>query len=199
MANGVYISAAVEGAVDEAVVKKLIAFVGANPGDVYGKRGKDHLREKIRGYNNAARYSPWLVLVDLDTDADCAPPLRNAWLPAQSPLLCFRVAVREVEAWLFSDREQLGRCLSVRQNQIPQDSEAVAHPKIEMVNIARRSRRKDIVADMVPRPEGGRKVGSAYASRLVEFVVSAWRPDVAAARSDSLRRAIECLRRLAAS
>jgi hypothetical protein len=37
----------------------------------------------------------------------------------------------------------------------------------------------------------------AYASRIVEFADNNWRLDVAAERSDSLRRAIACLRRLA--
>ena len=49
------VTAAVEGAVDEAVVRRLVAHVGAVSGDVYGKNGKPHLRQRINGYNNAAR------------------------------------------------------------------------------------------------------------------------------------------------
>ncbi|HXF47064.1 MAG TPA: hypothetical protein VNK91_13190, partial [Burkholderiaceae bacterium] len=60
------ISAAVEGSTDEAIVCKLIAHVGAQPGPVYGRQGKAHLRQKIGGYNRAANHTPWLVLVDLD-------------------------------------------------------------------------------------------------------------------------------------
>lgn len=65
-----------------------------------------------------------------------------------------------------------------------------------MINLARRSRRRDIRADMVPRPESGRSVGPAYASRMIEFVIQRWRPAQAALYAESLRRAIECLRRL---
>lgn len=198
MANGVVISAAVEGIVDEAVIRRLIAHVGATPGDVYGKQGKTFLRQKIAAYNNAARHAPWMVLVDLDGEADCAPPLRAAWLPAPAPMLCFRVAVREVEAWLLSDTECLADFLGVARARIPADPERLNDPKIEMVNIARASRRRDIRADMVPRPESGRLVGAAYSSRLIEFVTQHWRPDQALVQADSLRRAIECLRRLAA-
>lgn len=197
MANGVVISAAVEGIVDEAVIRRLIAHVGATPGDVYGKQGKAFLRQKIAAYNNAARHAPWMVLVDLDNEADCAPPLREAWLPASAPMLCFRVAVREVEAWLLSDTERLADFLSVARARIPSDPERLNDPKIEMVNIARASRRRDIRADMVPRPESGRSVGAAYSSRLIEFVTQHWRPDQALVQADSLRRALECLRRLA--
>ena len=66
------IQAAVEGIVDEAVVRRLIAHAGGQVGPVYGKSGKPALRKKIRGYNNAAHFTPWVVLVDLDNDADCA-------------------------------------------------------------------------------------------------------------------------------
>lgn len=78
----IVITAAVEGIVDEAVVRRLVHHVGATAGDIHGKNGKASLRLRIRGYNNAARFSPWIVVVDLDRDADCAPPLRSDWLPS---------------------------------------------------------------------------------------------------------------------
>lgn len=199
MAGGIVISAAVEGIVDEAVVRKLIAHTGATPGAVYGKEGKASLRKKIADYNSAAQRRPWIVLVDLDRDDDCAPPLRNAWLPQPAPHLCFRVAVREVEAWLLADAERLAGFLSVARSKLPPDPERLADPKTTMVNLARSSRRHAVQEDMVPRKGSGRQVGPAYSSRLIEFVSSSWQPDVAARRSDSLRRAIECLKRLAGS
>lgn len=197
MADGVVISAAVEGVIDEAVMRKLISHVGATPGDVYGKQGKTYLRQKITGYNNAARHAPWTVLVDLNGEAECAPTLRQSWLAAPAPMLCFRVAVREVEAWLLSDAECLADFLGVARRRIPGNVEQLNDPKTEMVNLARNSRRRAIRADMVPRPESGRSVGAAYSSRLIEFVTQYWRPDQALHQADSLRRAINCLRRLA--
>ena len=100
------IRAAVEGATDEAVVQRLIGHSGGQIGSVYGRRASRIARE-IAGYNIAARNGPWFVLVDLDNDADCAPPLRDAWLPDPAPGLCFRVAVRAVEAWLMADPRRL--------------------------------------------------------------------------------------------
>ena len=196
MANGTVVSAAVEGIVDEAVVRTVIAHTGAVAGDVYGKQGKEYLRQKIAGYNNAARRSPWIVLVDLDREQECPPPLLNAWLAQPAPNLCFRVAVREVEAWLMADVERLAAFLRVARNTIPANPEGLDDPKTAMVNLARSSKRMAIREDMTPRPGSGRQVGPAYSSRLIEFVSSFWRPDVAAMRSDSLRRAIDCLRRL---
>ena len=196
MAGGTVISAAVEGIVDEAVVRKLIAHAEATPGDVYGKQGKSFLRQRIAGYNNAAEHAPWLVLVDLDNDEHCASPLRSAWLLQPAPYLCFRVAVREVESWLLADVERLADFLGVSRSRVPAQPESLNDPKETLVNLARTSRRRDIREDLVPRPEGGRQVGPAYSSRLIEFVSGRWRPEIAARRAESLRRAIVCLTRL---
>jgi hypothetical protein len=196
MPKPVPISAAVEGIVDEAVVRRLIACAGGHPGPVYGKNGKAALRLRITGYNNAAMHAPWIVLVDLNTDADCAPPLRHDWLPTSARQLCFRIAVRQVEAWLMADAETLAGYLGVGRHTIPSDPEALPNAKAEMVNLARRSRRSAIRQDMVPRTGSGRPVGPAYASRLIEYAETYWRPEVAARYADSLRRAIDCLRRL---
>jgi hypothetical protein len=146
----VVISAAVEGLIDEAVVKRLIMEAGATVGPVYGKQGKKSLRAGINGYNNAGRHQPWIVLGDLDQDADCAPNLCRDWIPKKSPKLCFRVAVREVEAWLLSHRESIARFLSVPIPRVPIDPESEINPKQTMVNLAAISKRRDIRTDMVP-------------------------------------------------
>ncbi len=192
----VVINAAVEGPTDEAVAVRLIHYVGAKAGHVYGKQGKPYLRDKLSGYNRAARFKPWLVLVDLDCDADCAPPLKTAWLPDPAPQLCFRIAVRAVEAWLLADADTISDFLGVARSRVPQHPEDLDNPKMELVNLARCSRRKDIRQDMVPREGSGRPVGPAYTSRLMEYASQHWRPTDAAQRAESLTRAIRCLRRL---
>ncbi|MDD2675912.1 MAG: hypothetical protein PHP75_00360, partial [Methylacidiphilaceae bacterium] len=60
------IYATVEGLVDAAVAKKLIAHVGASPGEICIKNGKTNVRKGLDGYVAAARYKPWMVLIDLD-------------------------------------------------------------------------------------------------------------------------------------
>jgi hypothetical protein len=199
--DSVFITAAVEGNVDEAVVRRLIEHVGGTPGPVYGRNGKNHLRQRVSNYNQAARLSPWIILVDLDHDAECAPPLRGEWLPNPSPYMCFRVAVRQVESWLLADRERLARFLSVNTSRVPQNPESVDFPKNTVIELARQSRRREIREDMVPRPGSGRAVGPAYTARLIEFVIgmsTGWRPEVAAQYSESLNRSLRCLHRIKA-
>lgn len=193
------VSSAVEGLVDEAVLRRLFEHAGALPGPVHGKNGKHYLQQRLAGYNQAARFSPWVVLVDLDDDAECAPPLRHAWLPHPAPRMCFRVAVRAVEAWLLADRERIAAFLRVPVARIPQEPESLNDPKRAVVDLARQSRNREVLEDMVPRPRSGRPVGPAYTSRLIEFVSygqAMWRPGVAARSSQSLRRCLACLRRL---
>src|SRR6266498_3879839 len=127
----VVITGAVEGDVDEAVVRCLIEHIQARTRAVYGRNGKGHLHRRLSGYNQAARFSPWIVLVDLDHDSECAPPFRDSWLPDPSQYMCFRVAVRAVKAWLMADRERLARFLSVDLARIPQNVESVSHPKLQ--------------------------------------------------------------------
>ena len=198
MSSVVVISAAVEGNLDEAVVNRLIRHAGGHPGTIYGKEGKQRLRARIDGYNHAARIAPWVVLIDLDMEADCAPPVRETWLPHPAPRMCFRVAVRTVEAWLMADAERLAAFIGVARRNVPSAPEDLPQPKQTMVSLARRSRRRPIRQDMVPREGSGRTVGPAYTSRLMEYVTGSWRPGVAAARSESLGRALKCLRRLSA-
>lgn len=190
------IAAAVEGMTDEAVIVRLVDHVGGCVENVYGGKGKPHLSRKIAGYNNAARYAPWIVLVDLDSGKDCAPQLREAWLPSPAPFLCFRIAVRAVEAWLMADRETLADYLSVPPNRIHGAPERLNDPKGAMAVLARRSRLKDIREDMAPRDGSGRRVGPVYAARLVDYATTLWCPEVAAENADSLRRALDGLRSL---
>jgi len=194
------ISSAVEGLVDEAVAKRLIFEVGGKPGPVYGKNGKPHLKQRIKGYNQAARIIPWLVLLDLNHEFDCPPPLRSAWLPRPSPNMCFRIAVREVEAWLLADRQRFASFFQIPLSTIPADPESIDNPKELVVNLAGRSRSRPIKDDMIPRPGSGRSVGPGYISRLIEFAFDlrkGWRPQQAACSSDSLKRCLNRLRELA--
>ncbi len=166
------------------------------PAGIYGKNGKSFLRQKIQSYNQAAFYSPWIILVDLNHDAECAPALRTLWLPDPAPNMFFRIAVREVEAWLLGDQERIAAFLNVALSKIPENPEILDDPKQFMIELAANSRRREIREDMMPRPGSGRKIGPAYSSRLIEFATdrqSGWRPEVAARNSDSLNR---CLRRL---
>lgn len=188
---------AVEGLVDEAILRRLVREAGAEVGAVFGKEGKDQLlRKGLRGYNNAARRSPWIVLVDLDRE-ECAPSFLRRWLPDPAPFMLFRIAVRTAEAWLMADAEALARFLGIEASRVPVLPEAEVNPKKTFVDLARHSPLQEIRREVVPRPGSRREVGPAYTTRLVELVENHWRPEVAAESSDSLRRCRSRLRELA--
>lgn len=186
--------AAVEGIVDESVLRCLLEQSNEiHLTAVYGKNGRSWLKQKIRNYNEAARYGNWFVLVDLDSEAQCAPELISQWLVATAPFMFFRVAVQAIESWLLADAERFSTFFSVPQKQIPTDPEKLINPKQEMINLIRKSKRSEIREDMLPREGSGLKTGPAYSSRLIEFVNDpnkGWRVDTAAERSDSLKRCV---------
>jgi hypothetical protein len=121
--NSGLITIAVEGDTDVPVIQRVLRLVGLQVHVIHGLKGKNWLDQQLTGYNNAARYARWLVLRDLDRDATCAPELVARLLPKPGPMMCFRIAVRAVEAWLLSDREQMSRFLGLSQDKIPADSE----------------------------------------------------------------------------
>lgn len=129
MTDPATISAAVEGILDEAVFRRMVEDLEAMPGTVYGKLGKSFLLEKLQAYNRAARFSPWVILVDLDHDHDCAPPFKKSCLPNPAPFMCFRIAVREIESWLLADRERMAKFLDVNIHRIPHNPEELDSPK----------------------------------------------------------------------
>lgn len=192
----VRISGAVEGILDEAVAKRLIQHVGAEAGTVYGRNGKSNVLVNLAGYNNSARQQPWLVLVDLDRDAPCAAQFVAEHLRDRAPDMCFRVAVREIEAWLMADAERFSRWLSVSRVRIPPAPDNDADPKRTVVNIARHSRRRGVRDDIVPTAASRRVVGPGYDSQMIAFVSDSengWRPQVAAGSSPSLGGCLNCL------
>jgi len=187
------ITLAVEGTTDAAVVRRLLDEAGLETGPEYVKNGKHALDQSLAGYNNAARFSCWLVLRDLDRDAACAPDLRRQLLPTPAAHMRLHIPVHAVETWLLADAESNSDFLSFR-GSVPVDPEAIHHPKHALVELARRSRRKAVREAMVPAPDTTAGVGPGYAALLIEFVTTRWRPTVAATRSQSLARLREFLR-----
>jgi hypothetical protein len=187
------VSGAVEGLVDRAVATALLHHVRLQAGPVHVKGGKPNLLARLDGYNNAARFSPWLVLVDLDRHDECAAAFVRQHLPDPAAGMHLRVAVRQVESWLMADAEELSTFLSVPRSSVPSDPDRCEDAKRDMVMLSGRSRRRLVRDEMLPRPRSGRAVGPAYTSRLIEFVSTRWRPEHAAMRSESLER---CVRRL---
>lgn len=192
----VFILGAVEGALDEAVLRRLVEDEGAVLHRLYGRKGKPHLKQYLTGFNQSARQFPWVVIMDLDQDFDCAPPLKDECLPDPARYMCFRIAVRTIETWLLADNQSIAQFLSVAASRIPSSPETLIDPKHTMIELAQHSRRREIREGMTPRSGSGRKIGPLYNSQLISFTQTHWKPEVAAGKSDSLRRCRERIREL---
>jgi hypothetical protein len=189
---------AVEGALDEAVLRRLLSETGGSLTNVYGRRGVRYLLDHLRGYNGAAAHFPWVALADLD-EAECAPAAARLWLPVPARYMRFRIAERAVEAWLMADRDRLASFLNLPPMAVPADPERLLQPKRAMVELARRSRNAVVRREMVPQPGSGHATGPAYTSRLIRFVLDeadGWRPQIAAVSSASLLRCVAAVAHL---
>ena len=190
------INLAAEDLLSEAVLRRLLEdssrsyFVGT----CYMHHGFGYLKRTIKGFNNAAKGTPFLVLTDLDT-GECPPVLVRDWLPIpRHPNLLFRVAVHEVESWLLADAVGLAQFLRVRAARIPRDVEGIPEPKRFLIQLASGSPNRQFVQDIVPAPGDTSVQGPNYNARLEQFVRESWSPKRAAARSPSLRRTVERIR-----
>ncbi|MGW1814477.1 hypothetical protein ACWCQM_13075 [Streptomyces sp. NPDC002125] len=188
---------AVEGISDEGAVRSILKECGLSVSMVQGKSGKSSLLKKLHSYNQAAKFMPWFVLVDMDAVDDCVVANVQSWLPAPADLMVFRVAVAELESWLLADREAIADFLGVSVSKVPRNPDSLRDPKQEIINLARKSRRRDIREGLVPRLNSGASVGPTYASDIREFGLTLWRPRIAAAESPSLARCLQRVEQLA--
>jgi hypothetical protein len=193
------ITLAFEGLTDGFVLKRIFDEIGLTAGTEYITYGKHSIDQKIARYNKAAKFSPWLVLRDLDEDAPCASSLISQLLPNPASKMRFQVAVRSLEAWLLADREAFSDFVSVPESRIPRDPDILQKPKLEFINLARQSRSAIIREAFVPAVGSTAKVGPGYTVKIAEFVAESWRPIVAAQRSPSLARLMRYLGNLSSS
>lgn len=159
----------------------------------YSGNGFGYLKTNIRGFNQASVVNPHFMLADLD-NYGCPLELIGDWICFElNPNFIFRIAVREVEAWLLADRKGLARFFNVSVDRIPRDPDSLQDPKNTLIQLAKHSRRRDIREDIVPININA-KIGPNYNGRLMEFVFNLWNIEFAMSQSDSLRRAYERLR-----
>lgn len=137
----------------------------------------------------------FLLLTDLDT-CPCPPELLDNWFENKSrpDSLLVRVAVREVEAWVLADRNKFADWLGVSKDIIPLSPEHCYDPKAELLELAKRSKFRDIREGLLPKKGGASKVGIEYNSLLCDFVTSHWRIEEAQLVAPSLAKALQRLR-----
>ncbi|HEX2905602.1 MAG TPA: hypothetical protein VHO69_01990 [Phototrophicaceae bacterium] len=186
----------VEGPTDEYVVKSILRSVGWECGYVRGLKGKAYLLSQLSKYNEAARSANWLVVLDLDQDAVCAPDFVRTILPNPAAGMLLRIPVRAIDAWILADRDHFARFLNISVENLPTNPDLEPNPKVSLINLAKKCRNA-LREDIVPRPESGRKEGIGYTGRMLEFIrhpLYPWRPEVAAENSDSLKRCLAALK-----
>ncbi len=183
-----------EDAVSEFIMTKLVESFGDKYflGQSYGGNGFGYIKVNINGFNQASMGSPFFVLTDLD-QYDCAPALINEWLTVvPAPNLIFRVAVKEVEAWLLADIDGLSTFLGIARSYFSDNPEADPNPKQTLIDLARRSRKRSVREDIVPLSPYAR-VGPNYNHRLMQFISSHWSVERASVRAPSLAKAYQAL------
>jgi hypothetical protein len=185
--------AIVEGAVDEAVTRKLLSSLDIEVPTISDKRGggnfwKDAAR--IARHRGSVRV---FGLVDLES-SPCAPGLLERELgKVRHERLIIRIAVRMVESWLLADREGIASALRIPAARIDRRPDTLKNPKQRIANLARESRSRTVREDLTPVAGSGALVGPGYVAWVSQFTRSAWNPINAAANSDSLDRAVRRL------
>jgi len=178
-----------------AVLHKLLRRIGGwQTGISHNAGGKDWIKSKITGFNNAAKGMPYLVLVDLNNEYQCAPELVNNWISeGKNTNLLLRVAVREVESWLLASKGVFCKYLGIHPDSISNNIEDIENPKEFLISLARKSRKKQLQIDIIPREGSTAKVGPDYNGRLIQFIENFWDPYAAAEYSPSLKNTIHRL------
>ena len=189
----------VEDALSACIAEKVVRY--ADPRrpilpTVYGQRGNSYIKNSLPKFNLAAKHAPYFILTDLDARA-CAPSLVKEWLDGHEaePRLLFRVAVREVEAWLLADRTNFATFLGISDARIPRDPEGLPDPKATLINLATSSKTKRLRERIVPSKQSKAKQGPDYNDALSEFVRATWDLKTAAQEALSLARTIRAIQR----
>jgi hypothetical protein len=188
-----------EDALSGAILHKLISLSGSQNwqlGLSWPAGGRAWIQSRIKGLNNAAKGMPYLILVDINSSYQCAPELVSDWIgKGKNTNLLLRVAVREVESWILASGNVFCVYLGVKYGSIPKTVDEISNPKEFLISLAKKSRKKKLQVDIVPREGSTAKVGPDYNGRLIYFVNKFWNPDVAADNSPSLKNTIQRLKK----
>jgi len=157
-------------------------------------RGFGYIKKNINEFNRTAKTVPVLVLTDLDR-RECAPTLIEGWLPfhRHNPKLLFRVAVREVESWVLADRDRFARSLGIKGTSIQVKVDEIDDPKEYLINLARRSNKRELREAIVPGKGSEADHGPDYNGYLTQFIREYWDIQEAICNSPSLKRAIKAV------
>lgn len=179
----------VEDVLSEVVMRRLLSklgYTGVITPRVTG--GNSVIRANVDKYKGASRVVPHIVLTDLDRHP-CPLALFVSWnIGVLPPTMLLRIAVRETEAWLLADRNNIAAFLMTAVEKVPSNPEALTDPKQAVFGVVRKSRRRRLIEEMVPSP--GAHIGPLYNEKMCDFVLNHWDVEAAAGNAPSLARNI---------
>jgi hypothetical protein len=118
------------------------------------------------------------------------------WLPVpKHPNLLFRIAVREVEAWVLADRIAFGKFFGVDIKPLTSPTDRLPDPKRFLIDLVARSRSRALREAIVPARRSTATQGPDYNRPLTEFIEKHWKLDRAVKNSESLRRTLQAVQR----
>lgn len=179
-----------EDALTCALGKKLLEVItGASPiMEPINTKGVTKMKAAVSRYAGLVHQAPVLCLAD--TDGKCVVEMLRDWFPAGSPdRFLMRFAISEAESWLLADARGFSEFLGISEARIPREPDLIRDPKAQMLTLAARSSKRIIREEMIGAFDRS-KPGNGYNLHLCNFVASNWNPHLAAANSESLRRAI---------
>jgi|WetSurMetagenome_2_1015567.scaffolds.fasta_scaffold143412_2 hypothetical protein len=193
-----YIDIVFEDQLSEAVLCRLLEYSHQKivihqkiPGN-----GCDYIKRRIPAYLAASRIIPFVILLDSDKE-DCAKRMLDELVPIERRHDGFllRIAVREVESWLLADHHGFGKFLGISPALIERQPDTLDKTKEYLIDLARRSRKRDILEGIVPQFGTSAKQGPRYNQVLQPFVRNIWNIPSAAKRSESLRRSLDAIKK----
>ncbi len=187
-----YINCLVEGKLDEVVLRKLFSECSLKVGKVF-PYSLPEFSNRLKSYNQAGLHAPWFALCDLDRKA-CAPSRVQEYLPDPAQGMCFRVAVRSIDAWLLADREAMASFLRISSARILRSPEDYDNPKEALLALARNSRNREVRMALASDEKSPGKQTLGYVEVVSEFTRETWSARRARKHAPSLERAWRCCR-----
>ncbi|HDQ44858.1 MAG TPA: hypothetical protein ENN17_05060 [bacterium] len=178
------------------ILKKILAETQPHVtiNRIHQSGSRFYIGKKLFAFNRASLIKPHIVLADLDR-IPCVRILKQKWITfEQSERLFFQVAVREGEAWLLADHKSMSTFLGISLNLLRKEVRQVENiydPKLLLVNLARRSKRRQIRDGLVPK--GSAKIGDLHNTLLSEYIQKQWEIEQARIHSSSLNRFLDKL------
>ena len=150
--------------------------------------GNQPLRQRVQNFRKAALAGCYyIVLTDLD-DGACPLELLEQWGVLPLPVnLLFRVAVREIEAWLLGDRSNMSKLLGIKPALVNAYPEQLLDPKAELIKLASKGNAK-IRKQLLPEKGAFGKIGPSYNDVLSAFIDTQWDYRSASLNVPSLHR-----------